>query len=256
MQAAWVARPSKATELAPNTSSSGSENQVRVFAPLLPSPAPAPLTPSRAGASIDSFSFFFAFYGLILGLAVTELLGGFARFVRARALNKLEPQTALLGFLIFIVICATWIDAWNTLTKIRLEFEALWAPILLATFYFLAAAVTFPSDPAEFDHLATYYAERKRFVVGMLLAAEVLVTFTFRAIVIDELHRRPMIFWLWFLPYNLTIKGTYVALLLVRSRRANIIALVALILLFMVPYWVHGQVEQLISRHWGYQLPN
>src|SRR3954469_26029280 len=102
---------------------------------------------------MDRFSFFFAFYGLILGLAVTELLGGFAGIVRARALKRLEPQTALLGLLIFIVICATWIDAWNTLTTISLDFEALWAPILLATFYFLAEAVVFPSDPAEFDQL-------------------------------------------------------------------------------------------------------
>ena len=86
---------------------------------------------------MDRFSFFFAFYGLILGLAVTELLGGFARLVRARALRKLEPQTALLALLIFIVICATWIDAWNSLTKtITLDFAGLWAPILLATFYY------------------------------------------------------------------------------------------------------------------------
>ena len=186
---------------------------------------------------------------------MTELLGGFARLVRARALRKLEPQTALLGLLTFIVICATWIDAWNTMTKITLDFEGLWAPILLATFYFLAAAVAFPSDHAEFDQLATYYAERKRFVVGMLLAAEVLVSFTFRGVIIDELHARPAIFWLWFLPYNLLIKGSYVALLFVRGRRANIATLVALILLFMVPYWVHGAMEQLISRHWGYPLP-
>jgi len=183
---------------------------------------------------------------------VTELLGGFAGIVRARAVRKLEPQTALLGALIFIVICATWIDAWNTMTKISLDFEALWAPILLATFYFLAASVAFPSDPAEFDRLATYYVERKRFVVGMLLAAELLVTYTFHSTVADELRLRPAVFWLWFLPYNLSIKGSYLALLLVRGRRANIALLIVLILLFMVPYWVHGTMEALIMRHYGY----
>ena len=201
---------------------------------------------------MDRFSFFFAFYGLILGLAVTELLGGFAGIVRARALKKLEMQTALLALLTFIVICATWIDAWTTLTKISLNFGALWAPILLATFYYLAAAVVFPSDPRAFGQLATYYAERKRFVVGMLLAAELLVTFTFRGVVAVELQSKPALFWLWFLPYNVAIKGSYVALFLVRGRRANIAWLVTLILLFMVPYWVHGLMESLISSHWGY----
>ena len=68
----------------------------------------------------------------------------------------------------------------------------------------------------------------------------------------DELRLRPAVFWLWFVPYNLSIKGCYLALFLVRGRRANIALLVALILLFMVPYWVHGAMEDMIVRHWGY----
>jgi hypothetical protein len=201
---------------------------------------------------MDRFSFFFAFYGLILGLAVTELLGGFARMVRAKALRQLEAQTALLALLTFIVICATWIDAWNTLTQISLDFEALAAPILLATFYFLAAAVVFPSDPAEFGQLAAYYADRKRFVVAMLLAAEVLVTFTFRGIILDMIQNKPAIFWLWFLPYNVAIKGSYVTLLFVRGRTANVILLAVLILLFMIPYWENNAIAGVIARHYGY----
>jgi hypothetical protein len=201
---------------------------------------------------MDRFSFFFAFYGLILGLAVTELLGGFARMVRAKALRQLEAQTALLALLTFIVICATWIDAWNTLTQISLDFEALAAPILLATFYFLAAAVVFPSDPAEFGQLAAYYADRKRFVVAMLLAAEVLVTFTFLGIILDMIQNKPAIFWLWFLPYNVAIKGSYVALLFVRGRTANVILLAVLILLFMIPYWENNAIAGVIARHYGY----
>jgi hypothetical protein len=201
---------------------------------------------------MDRFSFFFAFYGLILGLAVAELLGGFARMVRAKALRQLEWQTALLALLTFIVICATWIDAWNTMGKITLDFEALWAPILLATFYFLGAAVVFPSDPAQFGELAAYYADRKRFVVAMLLAAELLVTFTFRTIIVEMIQNKPAVFWLWFLPYNLAIKGSYVALLFVRSRRANVAVLAILILLFMIPYGENNAIAAAIARRYGY----
>jgi hypothetical protein len=201
---------------------------------------------------VDKFSFFFAFYGLILGLAVTELLGGFARMVRTKALRQLEAQTAMLALLTFIVICATWIDAWNTLTTITLDFEALWAPVLLATFYFLAAAVVFPSNSADFDQLAAYYSDRKRFVVAMLLAAELLVTFTFRGIIVDMIRTTPAIFWLWFLPYNLAIKGSYIALLFIRERRANIVLLAALILLFMIPYWENNAIAAAIARHYSY----
>jgi hypothetical protein len=200
------------------------------------------------------FSFFFAFYGLILGLAVTELLGGFARLVRARALKQLEPQTALIALLTFIVICATWVDAWSSLQAITLSFNALAAPILLATFYYLAAAVVFPTDPKDFPQIGSYFAERKRFVVAMLLAAELVEAFTYGSVYVDAFQHRPADFWLWLLPYNLAIKGSFVALLLVRSRRANIVLLVALILLFVVPYWVHDAVDHLISRHWGYSM--
>lgn len=221
-----------------------------------PSPLPLPL-PRSAGTAVgapdvDRFSFFFAFYGLILGLAVTELLGGFARMVRAKAVRRLEPQTALIALLTFIAICATWIDAWTSLKTISLDFAGLWAPILLATAYYLAAAVVFPSDPKDYADLGTYFADRKRFVVAMLLAAELLVSVTFSNVIVDELRTKPALFWLWFLPYNFSIKGCYIALLIVRGRRANIALMIALILLFMVPYWVHGEAESLIARHYGY----
>ena len=39
---------------------------------------------------MDTFSFFFGSYGLILGLAVTELLGGLGNVVRAGALLALD----------------------------------------------------------------------------------------------------------------------------------------------------------------------
>ena len=206
----------------------------------------------RGGINLDRFSFFFAFYGLILGLAVTELLGGFAGMVRARALKRIEPQTALLALLTFIVICATWIDAWVSLRTITLDFAGLWAPILLATVYYLAAAVVFPRNPPEYEQLATYYAERKRFVVGMLLAAEFLVNFTFRHVFGAELQHRPAVFWLWNLPYNLSIKAAFIALLVVRGRRANVALLVLLILLFTIPYWEGGMIASAIARQYGY----
>ena len=198
------------------------------------------------------FSFFFAFYGLILGLAVAELLGGFAGLVRERALRKVEPQTALLGVLVFILICATWIDAWNVLQSITLDFAGLWAPILIGTFYFLAASVVFPSDPADFERLGNYYASRKRFVVGMLLAAEVLVTSTFLDSFSALLRDRPAEFWLWILPYNLSVKGCMLGLFFVRSRRANIVLLALLILLFLIPYWEHFGIRDAIGQAWGY----
>ena len=80
--------------------------------------------------------------------------------MRARAFAKVDAQTALLALFAFLAICATWIDAWSTFQKVTLDFASLWAPILIATIYYLAATVIFPTDPDDFESLAHYYPER------------------------------------------------------------------------------------------------
>jgi hypothetical protein len=204
------------------------------------------------GARIDNFSYFIVFYTLILGLALTELLGGFARMVRARALSKLEPQTALLASLTLILVLATWIDARMSLQAITVDFAGLWAPILLAILYYLAAAVVFPHQDADHERLADYYLARKPFIVGMLLAAGLIEHITYLPVFEEQLTRHPAIFWLYLLPYNLAIDGSTVALLFVRSRRANIAVLIVLILLITIPYWDAGMIRGAIARHYGY----
>ncbi len=201
---------------------------------------------------MDRFDYFVTFYSLILGLALTELLGGFAHMVRARALKKLEPQTALLALFILVDICSTWVDGWVSLKSITIDFEGLWAPVLLAICFYLAAAVVFPHDDADHERLADYYRERKRFIVLMLLAAEMLIHVTYLGVFKDRLAHQPAVFWLWTIPYNLAIEGAMIALLFVRSPRANMGLLAALILLLTIPYWVHGAIEMVISRAYGY----
>jgi hypothetical protein len=201
---------------------------------------------------VDSFSYFIAFYSLILGLGLTELLGGFAHMVRARALRKLEPQTALLALFILVDICSTWIDSWVSLTHVTVDLAGLWAPVLIAICFYLAAATVFPHDDADHERLADYYRERKAFVVGLLLAIEMLIHVTYLPIFEERIAHRPEVFWLWTVPYNLAIEATMVALIFLRSRRANIVLLVLLLLLIMVPYWDQGAMQHAVARHLGY----
>jgi hypothetical protein len=85
----------------------------------------------------------------------------------------------------------------------------------------------------------------------MLLAAEILVNLTFLPVFEQNLRDRPAVFWLFELPLNLLIKGAFIALLIVKSRRANLLWLIALILLFAVPYWTWGAVAGVIQQHFG-----
>jgi hypothetical protein len=202
---------------------------------------------------VDSFSYFIVFYSLILGLALAELLGGFALMVRAHALKNLEAQTALVGALTLLNIVIEWVDSWNSLKGVTIDLAGLWAPVLLAISFYLAAAVVFPHREADHERLADYYQERRPFIIGMLLAASLLDNFTYRHIFIDDFQHRPAVFWLWVLPYNVAINGSLAALLFVCSRRANILLLSGLILLFTVPYWDGNAISLMIARHYGYR---
>ncbi|HZC37837.1 MAG TPA: hypothetical protein VE221_04090 [Sphingomicrobium sp.] len=201
---------------------------------------------------MDSFAYFIVFYSLILGLALTELLGGFTHMVRAKALKKLEPQTALLALFILVDICSTWVDGWVSLKTVTVDFAGLWAPVLLAICFYLAASVVFPHDEADHERLADYYRERKRFVVGLLFAAELLIHVTYLQVFKDRLAHQPAVFWLWTIPYNSAIEASMVALMLVRSRRANILLLIALNLLLTIPYWDQSAIPDAVARHYGY----
>ena len=200
---------------------------------------------------MDSFSYFIAFYSLILGLGLTELLGGFAHMVRAKALKKLEPQTALLALFILVDICSTWVDSWLTLKHVSVDFAGLWAPLLLAICFYLAASVVFPHDEGDHERLADYYRERKRFVVGLLLAGEMLIHVTYLPILEQRIAHEPALFWLWTVPYNVAIEASMLAIMFVRSRRTNIVLLIVLLLLIMIPYWDQGSIQNVLAGQYG-----
>ena len=204
---------------------------------------------------MDRFSLFFAFYGLILGLALTEILSGFGHLVRTRSLHRMEAQTALLALFGFLAITTVWIDAFSALGKVELTIQSLWPPILTGTFYYLGATVIFPSDPADFDRLAEYYAERKRFVITMFFACELLATYMFLPIIKAGFRDAPAATWLYYLPFNLLIKGSYIGVFLARSRRGNLVWLVLLILLLGAQYWETGAIGDWIQQRYGPSWP-
>ena len=203
---------------------------------------------------MDSFSYVIIFYSLVLGLALAELLGGFTLMVRAHALRKLEAQTALMATLILVCILTEWVDAWRTMKSVTVDLRGLGVPIFLAISYYLAASVVFPHREADHERLADYYQDRRPFVAGALVGAELFDNIAYLHRYIDTFQHRPAVFWLWTLPYNLAIDASLIALVFVGSRRANILLLTSLILLLIIPYWDAGSMVRLISRHYGYPL--
>ena len=204
---------------------------------------------------MDRFSLFFAFYGLILGLSLTEILSGFGVLVRTRSLHRMEAQTALLALFGFLAITTVWIDAFTTLEQVQLTIQSLWPPILTATFYYLGATVIFPSNPADFDRLADYYAERKRFVITMFFGCELLATYMALPFIEVGFRAAPAATWLYYLPFNLLLKGSYIGVFLARSRRANRVWLAILLILLLGQYWENGAIGDWVQQRYGASWP-
>jgi hypothetical protein len=109
----------------------------------------------------------------------------------------------------------------------------LWAPILIAILYYLAATGTFPKNPADWASLDDYFVQRKQSVALLLLGAEFLINYTFLPVTQAMYRNDPHQFWSWYVPYTLAIKLAFLALIFVKGKRANIAVLVSVILLFL-----------------------
>lgn len=200
---------------------------------------------------MDKFSLFFAFYSLILGLAVTEILKGFGHFARAHSLHKLGWQTTLLAIFTFSAITATWIDAFTALRSVDLNVESLGAPILTSTAYYLAAVLVFPSRSVDLERLDDYYLQHKRLVIGLLFAAELLVNFTFLPLMIEGYRTGSPAFFYFYLPFHVVQKAAYVAALFAKGKRANIAGLAVLILILLFNYWDNGAIPQFLDQSYA-----
>ena len=201
---------------------------------------------------MDEFEVFFTFYGLILGLAAAEILSSLGGLARDGSLRLMRPQAALIAFLTFLLICATWIDAWSLRASFSLDLRSLWAPIGAATAYYLAAVVVLPRKSADWENMDAYFAEHKGFVVVALLAAEIFATVMYLPRWAGRLETEPMAVWLFSVPLTLAIFGAFAAMFFAKGQRANISAIVTQIVIFTVPYWSFGVSSTAIRQAFGY----
>ncbi|MGQ0558080.1 MAG: hypothetical protein ACT4OE_00580 [Sphingosinicella sp.] len=203
---------------------------------------------------MDQFFVFLSFYGLLLGLAATEILASIGLFVRTRGNARIELQSAFLTALTFLMICAAWIDAWNLRTHFAMDFLSLLAPIGVATGYYIAAVVVLPRESAGLEDPARYFAERKHFVVGALIVSELFYKLLMLPVFLDLLNTAPMVFWLWSLPNNVAILAGLILIYFAKPRRANIAAMVLEMAILTLTYLPNNLISNAIRTAYGYPL--
>ena len=186
---------------------------------------------------MSPFELVFAVYGLLLGLAVAEVLGGFSRALKlkrgARAV-RIGWLTPLLGVLVMLDLSSFWMLAWDAREQIGANYATLVAVLIMVGIYYLAATLIFPDAPEDWPDFDDWYDKQNRLIIGGLLAANVLSWIAVG--VLDAMHPLPEIApgpqnataELLYLISGFSILGLFVALLTVNSRRWNVAMLVAI----------------------------
>jgi len=128
---------------------------------------------------MSDFEFFFSFYGLLLGLSVAELTGGFARLLHERHRVRFGWLTPLLALFVALDLATFWNQAWRFFRDAPFNPALLLVGLVIAATFYVAASVTFPRVTAEgvetrIDLDAHFWAHR-RVVFGCVLAANAMV---------------------------------------------------------------------------------
>ena len=90
-----------------------------------------------------------------------------------------------------------------------------------------------------------------RLTLALLFAAEMLVTSTFLPLMVEGYRQRQPSFFLFYLPFHVVLKGSYVGAFLARSKRTNIVWLSLLSFLLLFNYWNNGAIPQYLDKLYG-----
>ena len=128
---------------------------------------------------MSAFEFFFSFYGLLLGLSVAELVGGFARVLHERHRVRFGWLTPLLALFVAIDLATFWNQAWVFFRGAPFNPALLLVGLVIAATFYIAASVTFPRVSAEGVEtridLDDHFWAHRRLVFGCVLAANAIV---------------------------------------------------------------------------------
>jgi len=119
------------------------------------------------------FEMVFNLIGLVLGLALVAVLGGLAATISARPGRTISWLTPLLGAWVVLDVSAFWGIAWEVRDLLTSLWPSLLIGVVLASVYYLAAALIFPDDAKTHPNLDKHYWAVKRQVIGLVLFCDV-----------------------------------------------------------------------------------
>ena len=190
---------------------------------------------------MTGFDFVFALFSLLLGLAIAEVLSGFARVLRieARARVGMERNVRvgwlvpLLATWLLLDQLTFWLFAYSVRDTLPLNYITLLAVTVVVGGYYLFSTLVFPDSPEDWPDFDRYYDQHNRLILIGMFVTRILLT------IVGNIYRPPMTSEqaaIWasstgdFLAFA-TIGAILanIALIFVKGRRKNAVLLASLI---------------------------
>lgn len=118
---------------------------------------------------MNGFDLVFAMFGLVLGLAVTEVLAGFARVIKMRRKAHVGWLTPLLGTFVLIDMTTFWNTVYAHREHLHANLATLLVVLAFVGSYYLISTLIFPDNPDEWPDFDDYYDRHNRQVLGGML---------------------------------------------------------------------------------------
>jgi hypothetical protein len=177
---------------------------------------------------MDAFSFVFSLFGLLMGLAIAEVLSGFGTAVEARHRIRIGWLLPLLALLIAFDIVSFWMIAWAIRAAIPINFFSLATGLVIFGLYYLIAQLAFPDELDRWSDYDAYYFAHRRWIVGGIWVCNVLAMLGETAIGLAPFANRNIL--ISFGAFSLGAVG----LMFLPGKRANLVALIYQISLYPI----------------------
>ena len=117
----------------------------------------------------------FGLFGLLLGLALAEGLGGLSRCIKARAKVRIGWPTALLGIFVSCDVVTFWMYAWSLRDALPLSWPVLFGGFVVTAIYYVATSLIFPDHPEDWGELDGHFDAHRRVVLSGILICNIVL---------------------------------------------------------------------------------
>ena len=130
---------------------------------------------------MDAFSYLSVLLSIVLGLGLTNLLGGFAAMVRARDRLRMFWPLPVQMLLFFLVHVQVWWALFQLRDVRHWSFQAFLVVLMQPVALYLGATLLVPDIPPEghVDLRAVYYREARWFFASILVMVLIRLAKTF-----------------------------------------------------------------------------